>query len=75
MWLSKMPLTADRVEACSQHEVLVRLTEARDARILGLVRAEGDVGGKRGKNDQAKAGEGGRRAGGGHEGLKCEMEQ
>eukprot|EP00798_Chlamydomonas_sp_ICE-L_P025737 gene25737-11397_t len=35
LWLSKLPLTADRVEAVSQHEVLVKLLEAQDARILG----------------------------------------
>ena len=40
LWLSKMPLTADRVEAVVQHELLVRLVEARDARILGAVSAE-----------------------------------
>lgn len=34
-WLAALPLTADHVEAQSQHELLVRLLEARDVRVLG----------------------------------------
>jgi N-dimethylarginine dimethylaminohydrolase len=37
-WLAALPLTADHVEAQSQHELLVRLLEARDVRVLGQVR-------------------------------------
>uniref|UniRef100_A0A7R9V0M6 TOG domain-containing protein n=1 Tax=Chlamydomonas euryale TaxID=1486919 RepID=A0A7R9V0M6_9CHLO len=32
-WLGALPLTADHVEAQSQHELLVRLLEARDPRV------------------------------------------
>ncbi|KAF5839604.1 hypothetical protein DUNSADRAFT_383 [Dunaliella salina] len=35
MWLSSLPLTGDAVEAVVQHELLVRLLEARDMRLLG----------------------------------------
>lgn len=34
-WLNALPLTGDAVEAVSQHALLVRLLEARDARLLG----------------------------------------
>ncbi len=36
-WLNSLPLTADAVEAAVQHELLVRLLTARDARVLGPV--------------------------------------
>ena len=39
MWLAALPLTADHQEAQSQHELLVRLLEARDVRVLGQVRS------------------------------------
>ncbi len=34
-WVAALPLKADAVEACSMHELLVRLLEAQDARVLG----------------------------------------
>lgn len=37
MWLNSLPLTGDAVEAVVQHELLVRLLEARDVRLLGQV--------------------------------------
>lgn len=34
-WLISLPLTADRVEAIANHELLVRLVEQRDVRVVG----------------------------------------
>eukprot|EP00983_Pelagomonas_calceolata_P098102 1158311-Pelagomonas_calceolata.AAC.19 len=39
IWLSALPLTGDAVEAVVQHDLLVRLLEARDVRLLGQVRS------------------------------------
>jgi hypothetical protein len=39
-WLGCLPLTADRVEAGDQHEMLARLLATRDPRILGPVRVQ-----------------------------------
>lgn len=36
-WLGALPLTADAVEGVVQHELLVRLLEAQDPRVLGPV--------------------------------------
>lgn len=38
VWLGALPLTGDAVEGISQHELLARLLEARDPRLLGPVR-------------------------------------
>lgn len=34
-WLGSLPLTADRVEAIANHDLLVRLVEQRDPRVIG----------------------------------------
>ena len=34
-WLASLPLTADRVEAIANHDLLVRLVEQRDPRVIG----------------------------------------
>ena len=54
MWLAALPLTADHQEAQSQHELLVRLLEARDVRVLGQVRSVDarEVGQKAGRGKQ-----------------------
>ncbi len=36
-WVNSLPLVADAVEAVAQHDLLVRLLLAGDARVLGPV--------------------------------------